>query len=221
MVIPSVVTRARSKRPDVQAALDVLAEHMRQGPLGHGYDASRTIRVGELEVEISISARRALPLDDASQHRQAALVELGRGFQTRCAKYVRSRGPWRRGEHECLKPIVAAVVHPPARWLDNNNRPSFVFACATHLQELSRRGGALGVVEFLPAEVKRACDERAKNYELRRRNVLIPGDSAKVDLAIEIALIELARVWAGYMRERERALFRPRTGNVAGPARSA
>lgn len=196
---------------------------MRQGPLGHGYDASRTIRVGELEVEISISARRALPLDDASQHRQAALVELGRGFQTRCAKSVPDRNPWRLrpGNKECAKPIVAAVVLPPSPWLDNNNRPTFAFCCAMHLDEMSARKGALGVVKFLPSELKRARHQREQTSALRRRGVLIPGDSAKVDLAIEIALIELARVWAGYMRERERALFRPRTGNVAGPARSA
>lgn len=192
--------KRRSKAPDVGQALEVIAARLLTR-LEHGAGSTATIRVGDLDVEVTIRSRRALQQDDAAQFRQAALDKLGRGqIDGRCCKSVRDRGPWSyKSSKGCSKPIAAAVVHPPASYLGPG--PRFEFCCAQHLDELSGRSGVLGVVHLSPSEVKNARERSKQVAALRERGVLIAGDSAKVDLGIELALVELASLRADCTRE--------------------
>lgn len=181
---------AKRRNPDLETALKVVAEHLGRH-LVHGDDATGTIRVGSLDVAISIRPRNVVEQRDVEHFRREALAQFAQ-WGSGCAEYVRDRGGWsgRSSSRRCRQPVVAAVV----RRSRLDSRPCFSFCCRTHLAAESKDTAVLGTLSLSPPEVAAARKERERRAELRARGVIVPGDRPEVDTAIECAILTLAAV---------------------------
>lgn len=149
-----------------------------------GARAAGTIRIDDLDVEVTIVVRQAVVAAERGNYRDSALALLVReGWRDSCSAYVPDRNPWRSYTSKtksCSKPIKFALVSTTGH---------VSFACTMHAR---RDDLGAAIVELGSADLAAVRRERARLSTLRRaadaRNERFPDDHPEVDISIERVL---------------------------------
>lgn len=112
----------------IRRALDDLAAALK-GRVAHGRTVAGTLRIDDLDVEITIAAHAVVAGGDRANYTAAAMDLLAReGYRDGCHTSVPNRSPWSVSKTKsCAKPVVAALV-----FRNYKGDLAFRFTCAHH-----------------------------------------------------------------------------------------